>query len=80
MKITIHVAGPFDKASQMQCCSRCGAVLKDNRHESQPAQIRGEHPFIAGPPYPIGALIESGPGFQSMVLGKPWGEPCVPPT
>jgi hypothetical protein len=74
--IVTHVAGAFDPATNLQVCSRCGYILKDNREESTEAQATGRSPFAAGPPYPIGALVERGPGWQAMVLTKPWGEPC----
>ena len=57
----VHVAGEPDRATGLQCCVRCKAVLKC----SDPNYTERAVP---GGTYPVGALIERGRGWQAMSL------------
>jgi hypothetical protein len=51
--IGVHVAGVL-RPNKIQHCARCGAVLS--------------HLHSSAGPYPVGALVERGEGWQAMTL------------
>jgi hypothetical protein len=72
-----HVAGPYDSDTELQYCVRCGEILKDNRETSHEERLRNRWPWPGGAPYPVGAIVERGPGWSAMPLGRGLGVPCV---
>jgi hypothetical protein len=70
-RVVAHVAGTYDRRTLLQSCARCGFILKDNNTHADGTWT------VAGTPYPEGATIERGPGWQAMLLGQGLGQPCT---